>query len=1568
MGPVEQTVIAGEDTNMDTNFQTLDVCLRTRALRSPEVSVFTYVDDGGRKATSVSYKELDRRARAIAAAIRSRTTSRSGSGAAKGQRVLLLFAPGLDFIAALYGVYYAGAVAVPAYPPEPSRIQRTLPRLQAIVRDADPALVLTTAPLLSMARAVFPLVPDIAALEWIATDEITARSGAPEYTESGLRPGDLALVQYTSGSTSVPKGVMVSHRNILENLWMIQRASGQDQEHVISSWLPHGHDLGLMGGIFLPVVIGGRAVLMSPLDFLRRPMTWLSSIEQYRATDTFVPNFALDLCVRKTTSAERKTLDLGSLKLCVVAAEPVRAATVERFLRAFEKQGFPRRGMIPGYGLAEAVVAVTGGPYGAFHSVLVDAEALAQNRFVEVDRGHPKALPLVACGKPFEKVEVEIVRPETGASAGAGEVGEIWIRAPSVAMGYWRKEEQTAETFGARLLGSARGADTGAAGSVEGSEGRYLRTGDLGYVREGYLFITGRIKDLIVIRGRNYYPQDIELTVERCHPRVRPGGVIAFAVDHGGVERVVVVAEVDAGQLPTEEQRSKAFAAVISAVRVTVNTEHGLQVHGVALVRNRTIDKTSSGKLARRSCRARYLEGTLEIEASWTLSDLTIEEAPVSAVPASQDDPFSARRPLVAALQQAPAVERFQMLTEYLGREIARLATGGGVTLSEDTRLQEIGLDSLSAMDLAGRIEKDLGVKLPVVKLLESTSLGDLVEHLLDSMETDVDPVSQSLIATLAPPPPSSQPLTPLSLAHRTLPPPVHRPSHVTVVPAPHLPDAVRMTPPPPALRPASMPPPSHKTLPNLGEVLPPSSRPAPASVRLVRQTAPPGSGRPAFTQAVALRGFVSQTPVFCVGGLGGTVHYLMALAGELGAPHPFIAFQAPGVDGAEAPMRSVEEMARRYLDELRAIQPVGPYVLAGHSFGGLVAYEMAQRLTERGETVSHVFLVDTSAAQGAGAHGEAEDIMAMFELVNMFRRFLGKPQSLLQHGEIAGLAPDQQRAVLAQQLGSEGGLLPGSAAANVLEVYMASFAAIERYRPVPYSGAVTLFRAEEGLPPESKHPARALKVFFDDASLGWKGLCPALRIIEVPGDHFSMVLPPHVASLAEAMRSSLADARMELGMERILPARGAPRAPGRPIEVSRRGVSFNPYHSAFVEDPYPVLHQLRAHDPVHWSTMSCWWITRYSDVTAGLRDRRFSADNRNAASRPDRGFDVQADSAKPSVLTSWFRKQEDQPLARLFNNVVMFLDAPRHPRLRRLLAPSFEASVMRGWKEYIDEQVEELIAEMSHRRDADVIRDLALTLPISVVSEILGVPRADAHFLRDWSYGLTQAADPFVSNEAAMRASTIAADFLRYMQDHVEARRKAPPKSDLLGLLLEAEAEGERLTTDELVATCVFLFLAGFETTTNVIGNSVLALLRNPDQLALLRARPELAENAAEELMRYDGALRMAFRTALEDVEMGGKTIRRGESVLFVLLAANRDPAAFPDPDRLDITRSAKNHIAFSHGPHYCLGAPLARMELASVISALARRDLALVPGGFEWRSSLSFRGLDRLRIKILQ
>ncbi|HEX2222817.1 MAG TPA: fatty acyl-AMP ligase, partial [Thermoanaerobaculia bacterium] len=491
---------------------TLAGLLRVRAAERPDRVAFTFLADGEVEGGRLTYAELDHQARAIAAALRQTL--------APGDRALLLYPPGLEFIAAFFGCLYAGVIAVPAYPPRPN--DRSQSRLRSIAHDAEPRAALTTSAILAGAG---DLAPELAVLRWLPTDALPPFGADAEgfgFADgdgiSEPEPDSVAFLQYTSGSTAAPKGVMVTHANLLHNERMIGEAFGQDEDTVVAGWLPLYHDMGLIGNVLQPLHAGARCVLMSPVAFLQKPLRWLEAISRYRATTSGGPNFAYELCVRKTTVEERARLDLSSWKVAFNGAEPVRETTLERFAEAFAASGFRREAFYPCYGLAEATLFVTGGELGRFPRVeVVDAAALERNEVRPAFDGDP-ARRLVSNGRAWLGQQVVLADPETGLECPAGRVGEIWVAGPSVARGYWRNPEATERDFGAFLADG---------------QGPFLRTGDLGFAAGGELYVTGRLKDLIIIRGRNHYPQDLELTAERSHPDLHAGGGAAFAVDAG---------------------------------------------------------------------------------------------------------------------------------------------------------------------------------------------------------------------------------------------------------------------------------------------------------------------------------------------------------------------------------------------------------------------------------------------------------------------------------------------------------------------------------------------------------------------------------------------------------------------------------------------------------------------------------------------------------------------------------------------------------------------------------------------------------------------------------------------------------------------------------------------------------------------------------------------------------------------------------------------------------------------------------------------------------------------------
>ncbi|WP_437535241.1 thioester reductase domain-containing protein [Sorangium sp. So ce726] len=589
----------------------IDVLQRWAGER-PDALVFRFLVDGESEEVTRTFAQLDREARSIAAALQDL--------GAPGERVLLLYPPGLDFISAFLGCLYAGAIAVPAYPPDPSRLARTLPRLSAIVANAEARLALTTSTIAAFAGALVETAPDLAAMRWVATDVLA--DGGAHWRMPSLQEDTLAFLLYTSGSTGTPKGVRVSHGNLLHNSRAIQANFGHTDASIGVGWLPLYHDMGLIGKVLQPLYAGASCTLLSPLDFLKRPFRWLQAISRYGATTSGGPNFAYDLCARRISPAERAALDLSRWQVAFVGAEPVRLETLERFAEAFGERGFRREAFFPCYGLAESTLMVTGGWLGSSAGTLsVRRDTLQQGRIEEAREGEGGVQPLVGNGPVAPNQQVIIVDPERKTRCPAEQVGEIWVAGPSVAQGYWNRPAETAETFGARLL------DTG--------EGPFLRTGDLGFLRGGQLYITGRCKDLIILRGKNYYPQDIEQAVERSHPSVRPGCTAAFAVELDGQEQLIVVAEIDRRRGGEGSEGGEAALEAVSAgVRRAVAEEHDVQPRAVALLAPGSIPKTSSGKIQRHACKEGFLAGSLEVLLTWQ----RVDEPSVPVARATPDD------------------------------------------------------------------------------------------------------------------------------------------------------------------------------------------------------------------------------------------------------------------------------------------------------------------------------------------------------------------------------------------------------------------------------------------------------------------------------------------------------------------------------------------------------------------------------------------------------------------------------------------------------------------------------------------------------------------------------------------------------------------------------------------------------------------------------------------------------------------------------------------------------------------------------------------------------------------
>lgn len=696
------------NSSPDTLPSDLVSLLQQRAGQNPHKRIYTYLLDGESEEAHLTYVQLEEQARTIAALLQSRNVS--------GERALLLYPPGLAYIAAFMGCLFANVVAVPAYPPDPTRLNRTLPRLQAIAADSQAKIVLTTRPVLQMASFLFGYAPDLKALDWLATDTAD-KALMTAWQQPSINQDSLAFLQYTSGSTAAAKGTMLTHGNLCYNLAQIHQRFGHSENSQGVIWLPPYHDMGLIGGILQPLYGDFPVVLMSPIDFLKRPFRWLQAVSRYQATTSGGPNFAYELCVRKITPEQRATLDLSHWDVAFNGAEAVRHDTMRRFAEAFALAGFRYQAFYPCYGLAEATLIATGGVKEAPPiTQAVNIQALAQDEVVQEDIDHPVAQTFVSCGRSLTGQQLVVVNPQTCQPCPDAKVGEIWLSGPGVAAGYWNQPEETARSFHAFL--------------ADGT-GPFLRTGDLGFLQTGELFITGRLKDLIIVRGQNYYPDDIEQTITQSHPALRPGCGAAFSVQMQGEERLIHVQEVSTsiGQSRRNGNDESANDAdlqdIFRAMRQAVARVYQLQLYGVVLIKPHSIPKTSSGKIQRQATRAAFLAGELDkVGESFSReisTTIDLEEG-ADLLPAEwpQTDDASDRRPLIE---------------HFLQQRIAQTLQINPTQIDIRRPLNELGLDSLSAITLEHEIETVFKVALPETTLLQGTSISELAGRIATGTE-----------------------------------------------------------------------------------------------------------------------------------------------------------------------------------------------------------------------------------------------------------------------------------------------------------------------------------------------------------------------------------------------------------------------------------------------------------------------------------------------------------------------------------------------------------------------------------------------------------------------------------------------------------------------------------------------------------------------------------------------------------------------------------------------------------------------------------------------------------------
>jgi acyl-CoA synthetase (AMP-forming)/AMP-acid ligase II/acyl carrier protein len=657
------------------NFSTIVELLRYRSVEQANTAAFTFLHDGEAQEVTLTYQELDHHSRAIASELQILGLS--------GERALLLYPPGIDYLPAFFGCLYAGVVAVPAYPP---RNGRNTPRILAILQDAQTKVILTTTAILAQLKSLLADKFDIDNILWLTTDNLTP--GIEEaWQEPFINIDTLAFLQYTSGSTGTPKGVMLSHGNLLHNAEVTRQYMEHSSSSKFITWLPVYHDMGLIGGILQPLYSAFPCIMMPPAAFLQRPYRWLQAISRYRGTTSGAPNFAYELCIEKITPEQRATLDLSSWSVAFNGAEPIRHETLERFAATFAECGFRPEAFYPCYGMAEATLMVSGSVKSALVTTKkIQKNALECNHIIDAAVNEDDLITLVGCGRVVLQQQIVIANPETLTRCHPDEVGEIWVSGSSIGHGYWNRPEETAQTFHAYLQ------DT--------KEGPFLRTGDLGFLHNGELFITGRAKDLIIIRGRNLYPQDIELTTERSHTSLRIGSSAAFAVEVDNEERLIVVQELEFRAKPNLEE-------VTRAIRQAVAQEHEIQIYAVILIKAGTILKTSSGKIQRRACKAEFLADNLQVVNQSILD--------------SGED-----------LDTTSLAPNKSSLTSYLQELIAKALKIPVQKLPPQQPLTTLGIDSLIAFDLKNQIEVDFGVSVSVNDLLQDASIDFLAQQILE--------------------------------------------------------------------------------------------------------------------------------------------------------------------------------------------------------------------------------------------------------------------------------------------------------------------------------------------------------------------------------------------------------------------------------------------------------------------------------------------------------------------------------------------------------------------------------------------------------------------------------------------------------------------------------------------------------------------------------------------------------------------------------------------------------------------------------------------------------------------
>ncbi|MFZ1756568.1 MAG: AMP-binding protein [Caldilineaceae bacterium] len=665
----------------------LDI-LEWRALnQSGKIAYRFWLDDNA--CYSLTYRELYLKIKHVAYHIREYIKPLD--------RVLVMHPPSLDYIINFFGCIYAGGIPVPVYPP---RANEKAHLLESIIQDSTPKIALTSQDIL----ARFLSKKDGIIQQYrIPLLNIETNFGAfDDIDVAKTSSDDIAFLQYTSGSTSSPKGVMVAHENLLHNLYHLRKLFEVNGDSIGVSWLPPYHDMGLIGGVLLPVYTGFPVVLMSPTSFVQSPIRWLELISQYSGSLSGAPSFAYDLCVRSIFPQQREGLDLSSWKVAVNGAEPVRADVLRRFTDAYRPHGFQPQTFFPCYGMAEATLIVSGGSIGSIATTIkIDRNELQQGTAVEWTKGissKQNAYEVVSCGFPISDQRTVIVNPDLNIECSENVVGEVWVSGPSITKGYWNQPDSTKEIYYARL--------------EKWTGQNFLRTGDLGFLHNGELYIVGRLKDLIIIRGKNFHPSDIEATASGSHNALLPGNGAAFTISIDEEEKVVVVHEVK------RECRNPDINDIAKSIISSVAENHGLRVDTVALIRCYSIPKTTSGKIQRGECKKRFLNENLKTLAIWSREPVFNEESSGSLSGTPNEVAVTSHH------LSSQDIEKWilEWISSKLDMSIGKI--------NSNSAFWDVGLDSVSTVQMIKNLSDYLGIPLPATIVWDFTTVNSLARYL----------------------------------------------------------------------------------------------------------------------------------------------------------------------------------------------------------------------------------------------------------------------------------------------------------------------------------------------------------------------------------------------------------------------------------------------------------------------------------------------------------------------------------------------------------------------------------------------------------------------------------------------------------------------------------------------------------------------------------------------------------------------------------------------------------------------------------------------------------------------